>query len=448
MSMVLSCKKKEDGNPQLPVLTTLTASNISVNTASSGGNITSDGGTAITARGVCQSTTPSPTIAGNTTSDGTGTGNFTSDITGLAPGTQYYARAYATNSSGTAYGQEVNFTTTTSSQLPVLATLTASNITTNTASSGGNITSDGGTAITDRGVCWSTSPSPTIADSKTSDSTGTGNFTSDMTGLSSGTQYYVRAYAINSSGTAYGQEVDFTTASSSLINGLFSYWKLDETTGTIAGDAAGAWDLAFQANPVWTTSGKINNAIDFGTTSIKYLEKTGISSGNKNTYSLSAWIYLQDDLPSPKYIMGINSGANASSAGAAEVKLMITPDNKFEAMYYTDDGATVVMNRVSGTDISLNTWYHVVGVINNGNIELYINGVEDNTNAVSNPDNSLLSFANGRATVGHARFWEGAYNSGRWFRGKIDEAAIWDRALTSAEISALYNNGNGLQHPF
>ncbi|WP_373492748.1 LamG domain-containing protein [Aquiflexum sp.] len=333
-------------------------------------------------------------------------------------------------------------------QIPVLATLAVGNISTNTASSGGNITSDGGSAITARGVCWSTTQSPTIADNKTADGTGTGNFTSDIIGLSSGTQYYVRAYATNSLGTAYGQDLIFTTISSTMLDGLLSYWKLDETTGTIADDAAGTWDLSFQANPVWTTSGKIKNAIDFGNTSIKYLEKSGIRSGNKNTYSLSAWIYLQNDLPSPKYIMGINSGVYASSAGASEVKLMITPDNKFEAMYYTVDGATSVMNRVSGTVIALNTWYHVVGVINNGNIELYINGVADNTNTVSNPVNSILSFTDGRATVGHARFWEGAYNSGRWFRGKIDEAAIWDRALTSDEISALYNNGNGLQHPF
>ena len=232
------------------------------------------------------------------------------------------------------------------------------------------------------------------------------------------------------------------------LNGLLSYWKLDEAIGTIAGDAAGSWDLSFVNNPAWTSSGKINNAVDFGTSSIKYLEKTGINSGNKNTYSLSAWIYLEDNLPNPKYIMGINSGGNASFAGAAEVKLMITPDNKFEAMYYTSDGATEVMSRISGTVIALNTWYHVVGVINNGNIELYINGIADNTNAVANPHSSTLNFVNGRATVGHARYFDGAYNPDRWFRGKIDEAAIWNRALTPAEISALFNNGNGLQHPF
>src|SRR5450759_197011 len=101
--------------------------------------------------------------------------------------------------------------------VPVIATLTttaASAITATTATSGGNITSDGGSTITARGVCWNTSVSPTIANSKTIDGTGTGIFVSSVTGLTARTIYYVRAYATNSSGTAYGNELNFTTISS------------------------------------------------------------------------------------------------------------------------------------------------------------------------------------------------------------------------------------------
>ena len=90
---------------------------------------------------------------------------------------------------------------------PALTTTAASSITPNTATSGGNITSDGGSAVTARGVCWSTSADPTIADSKTTDGTGTGTFTSSITGLTGGTSYYVKAYAINSTGTAYGNVI-------------------------------------------------------------------------------------------------------------------------------------------------------------------------------------------------------------------------------------------------
>ena len=98
-----------------------------------------------------------------------------------------------------------------SGQVPVLTTNTLSNITQTTASCGGNITSDGGATVTVRGVCWSTNQTPTIADIKTSDGTGAGSFTSNITGLTASTTYYVRAYATNSAGTGYGSAMPFTT---------------------------------------------------------------------------------------------------------------------------------------------------------------------------------------------------------------------------------------------
>jgi uncharacterized protein (TIGR02145 family) len=96
-------------------------------------------------------------------------------------------------------------------QSAVIATSTVSNITQTTASCGGNITSDGGGSITARGVCWSKSTDPTISDSKTTDGTGKGTFTSSITGLTTGTTYYVRAYATNSKGTSYGTSKSFST---------------------------------------------------------------------------------------------------------------------------------------------------------------------------------------------------------------------------------------------
>lgn len=95
-----------------------------------------------------------------------------------------------------------------------LATLTtnqATAITNTTALSGGTISSDGGLSVTQRGVCWSTSHNPTIADFKTLDGTGTGTFSSTLTNLTPTTTYYIRAYATNSLGTAYGEEVTYST---------------------------------------------------------------------------------------------------------------------------------------------------------------------------------------------------------------------------------------------
>jgi len=95
--------------------------------------------------------------------------------------------------------------------LPILTTNDISTITQTTATSGGNISNDGGETIISRGVCWSTNNTPTLADNKTLDGAGAGSFVSAIAGLTAGTTYYVRAYATNSAGTAYGNEIRFTT---------------------------------------------------------------------------------------------------------------------------------------------------------------------------------------------------------------------------------------------
>ena len=119
--------------------------------------------------------------------------------------TDYAGNNYANPPSLGAYEYVGSFT------LPVVSTSPVIEITATTASTGGNITSDGGSAVTARGVCWSTSTAPTTADSKTTNGTGTGSFTSNVTGLTNGETYYLRAYATNSIGTAYGLERVFTT---------------------------------------------------------------------------------------------------------------------------------------------------------------------------------------------------------------------------------------------
>ena len=199
----------------LPQLSTNEVTLITQTTASGGGNVTSDGGGTVTARGVCWSTSQNPTTANSKTTDGSGTGSFVSSLTGLTPNTTYYVRAYATNSAGTAYGNQVSFTTL-QITLPTVTTTIISDITTTTATGGGNVTSDGGATVTARGVCWSTNQNPTTADSKTTDGSGTGSFVSSLIGLTPNTTYYVRAYATNSAGTAYGNQVSFVTGPSTI----------------------------------------------------------------------------------------------------------------------------------------------------------------------------------------------------------------------------------------
>ena len=196
-----------------PTVKTNEVSSVVQDAAICGGVVIDDGGATVTARGVCWSTSPNPTTNGNHTDDGTGEGDFTSAITGLTAGTTYYVRAYATNEKGTSYGEEKSFMTSIYMDLPILTTKEIEDITETSATSGGEVVSDGGAPVIARGICWSTSQNPTIDDNDgmTTDGNGTGTFTSDLVNLTANTTYYVRAYATNVMGTAYGEQRSFTT---------------------------------------------------------------------------------------------------------------------------------------------------------------------------------------------------------------------------------------------
>ena len=223
----------------IPTLSTGEITSITSNSATSGGSITDDGGAVITARGVCWNTTGSPSISDKKTTDGTGTGSFTSSLTGLESNTTYHVRTYATNEAGTAYGNEITFTT--KEGIPDLTTSEVTSITINSATSGGNITSDGGAVITARGVCWNTTGSPSISDKKTTDGTGTGSFTSSLTGLESNTTYYIRAYATNSASTGYGDEEWFKTAKADITGETGTFTDYDGNTYNWVGIGKQAW---------------------------------------------------------------------------------------------------------------------------------------------------------------------------------------------------------------
>ena len=194
--------------PVLPVVETAEVSDYNSTTATAGGNISLDGGSSITVRGVCWSTSPTPDVTDSKTKDGSGTGTYVSSLTNLNINTTYYVRAYAINSIGISYGEEKVFIT--KDGVIQLTTIRVRGITSSGATSGGTISDDEGLAITAWGLCWSTFPEPSIDDNTTAESGEFQNFTSAMTGLSENTDYYVRAYVTNIIGVSYGNEVFFT----------------------------------------------------------------------------------------------------------------------------------------------------------------------------------------------------------------------------------------------
>ena len=537
-----------EGTVRVPTVTTAAVTNISSTSANFGGNVTNDGGATVTARGVCWSTSHNPTISGSHTTIGSGTGNFTSNITGLAPYTTYYVRAYATNSAGTAYGNEESFITlvlvppcpgvptltdidgniyntvligtqcwmrenlkttkyadgtsiwsggssststttaywyypnnsssnkatygllynwkavmrnsyssfanpsgvqgicpngwhvpsdaewmqltdyvssqsqyvcgsdntyiakalsgttgwnsstdtntcavgntpsnnnttgfsalpaggyrgdyciyynlgnstefwsttdiystdayvrslsynyanvtrsygnkadgysvrcvrdsgTVSVSVPTVTTAAVTNITSTSATYGGNVTSDGGATVTARGVCWSTSQNPTISDSHTTNGSGMGNFTSNITGLAPNTTYYVCAYATNSAGMAYGNEVSFTTApeGNSLDGqpcpGAATLTDIDGNTYNTVQIGQQCWMKENLRTTHYADNTPISQGSETPSTTTAYWYYPNNSSSNMSTYAL---------LYNWKAVMGSSSSSDANPSG-------------------------------------------------------------------------------------------------------------------------------------
>ncbi|MBW6535701.1 MAG: T9SS type A sorting domain-containing protein [Mariniphaga sp.] len=196
----------------LPVVEITNVSGITMTKFHVFGSIKEDYNTEITSKGFCWSITPNPTMMLSTkTEEGAGNEIFINTISDLSPGMTYYLRCYATNCAGTAYSEEIKITTNSSPLKPSINTINISEIEITSAVSGGYIISDGEADIIAKGVCWSTNPNPTVNDSKTTDGGGSNSYSSKITGLNYETTYYVRAYATNSTGTSYGENISFTT---------------------------------------------------------------------------------------------------------------------------------------------------------------------------------------------------------------------------------------------
>ena len=220
--------------PSAPEVLNGQASGITSTAAQVSGNITAQGSSVVTQHGHCWSTSPNPTTANNkTTLGGTSVNkSFVSNLSGLSPNTSYYVIAYATNSIGTTYSDAIELTTLSPPTMATVRTLRIENVNHNAVGGVGELTKLGDGFITDYGFCYSSSnATPTLADSKLSlgSTTKLGEFTGTISGLLESTKYFVRAYATNSMGTAYGGTVELTTkvAPPLVTAGLLAYYTFD-----------------------------------------------------------------------------------------------------------------------------------------------------------------------------------------------------------------------------
>ena len=190
-------------------MTTAIVNSVTESDALSGGDITNVGGSLISERGVCWSTSHNPTIADSKIANASGTGTFVSHITKLIVNTTYYVRAYAINKSGECYGDERTFTTL--NGIINIKTSNPSNISIRKATLSGEVSLIDGSTISEIGICWNTTPGPTTMNEKVSLVNKKGSFTYELVELSPSTKYFVKVFAKNGNGTTYGNEISFTT---------------------------------------------------------------------------------------------------------------------------------------------------------------------------------------------------------------------------------------------
>lgn len=207
--LLLSCKTEE---PQTsPTVRTVATTNITLNKATIGGEVVSEGFTAASERGfVLSDTKTNPSVVDTKYLIGYGIGSFSKDLDNLKVNTKYYYAAFATNTKGTSYGEILNFTTA-DYKLATLSFEAPKNITFTSVQLTSTVSEDGGVAVSERGFVLGTSPNPTVANTKIQNGNGLGSFSTVVTQLKEETIFYSRAYAINGKGTAYSSETSFTT---------------------------------------------------------------------------------------------------------------------------------------------------------------------------------------------------------------------------------------------
>ena len=225
-----------------PTVSMQTVENVSYNNAVFRGGLVSVGSSKVTNHGFCWSEQEQPTISSNgicNLGDSETAKDFTYNATSLKASTTYYVRAYAENSVGVSYSNQMKFQTNGVPQVAEVETGSATDVTSSQAFVTGNVVNLGNTSgLSQYGHVWGTMENPTISNNKTQlgKTTSTGAYNSTLTGLSPNTLYHVRAYATNEVGTSYGKDITFTTSLADVILSTGSVNNITHRTATCQGE--------------------------------------------------------------------------------------------------------------------------------------------------------------------------------------------------------------------
>ncbi len=217
-------------------------------------------------------------------------------------------------------------------------------------------------------------------------------------------------------------------AANDLLNSIYSYWKLDESSGT-AFDSLGNCDLdtPSASPPTYGVTGEINTALLFASASLNAIANlTSDANFDSSSYSVSGWV-KRTSISTLQAIMAHNV---SNTNGWA---LRLDASNKVSLRHY---GVAIVTS--TGTITDTTSFHHVAITYDGVNVSFYIDGAFDSSVALG-----AIIPATGGEIIGAAT--NGAAN---FFNGVIDEVGFWTRVLTAAEITALYNSGSGLSYPF
>lgn len=239
-------------SPKPPVIIIYPVQNITLTSAVLTAEVTDERGSTVVERGFCYSTLPDPDPDDEVViNEQGGSGKFSEQIVNLITGSTYYVRAFATNSQGTSYSNQIDFV---AAEMPIVETLQPENISPATATFIGNVLSEGGVEVIERGFCYNTSPDPDLDDGLVqNEQGGLGEFMNEVSNLSPATEYFVKAYATNSVGTAYGVEKSFITPDPS----IFVYSMIG--TAFPGGDWDTDYDFIYQSNSNYVYTYEIPN---------------------------------------------------------------------------------------------------------------------------------------------------------------------------------------------